>query len=332
MSRLFALSINPAMQLFRPQIADAIFMLGTMLENGRSLIEALEAMAFSSRNFRLRDAAFKAADMLKQGNSPETVFRNNEFFVFPPYVRYILACPLDDSIKGRILSSWNREGASHSTDLQSFYYPLQTLVVGMLSSMAIFLFVLPQFKEIMHGLQVQPDPVLKFFFSLDLNFTLVGLSAVGLIAILTIFIKWLIGMKKYGDYVNLLSVLSAVPLEDRSKVLSVLGSRVLFPSQYRSIKTFSGLLESGKTVNDSCELARFPVVLRWFLVMGFESENSTEMLKDGSFLLANAYQGKRKISVNIIEIFCILLMGICFGTLIYAVFSGITQLMQGAIL
>lgn len=330
------LGFIPGINFLNLHISEAVFTLGSLLENGRSLIDAIATIAASTKNSRLRKACLRAGEMLREGNSPHEVFLSHELHVLPTNVRYILGCRLSDKLKGIILTNWGKGRFTETLDFAALFIPIQTFVIGVFGFMSTSMFVLPQFREILWGMRVEPEPILRFFSSFDPGSIngetlLVLLGITGSAIFLFILVKWLFGMRNFTDNINFLTILAAVPHEDRHAVLSVLGSRVLFPAEFMKIKAFAGFLELGKSVNEACELARFPMFLQWFIVMGFESENSTEMLRDGSYLLKNMYKSRWKILFKITEVMVTITLGIAFGALIYAIFSGMAQVLRVAL-
>jgi type II secretory pathway component PulF len=328
--------MGPGMQIFHSHISEAMFTIGMFLERGRSLINALESVAVSARSYRLRDAAYKAADLLKQGIPPEQVFRSKDFFVFPAQIRYILACPLPEELKGKVIVGWYRRKFSLAVDYNAFFYPVMTLAIGILSSIALILFVIPQFREILYGLRIEPTPLLKFFFgadrfSFDLGLVMLMVAFASVLIIMVAVFRWFFRMRSIGDYINFLNIMASVPSQERLRVIPAICSRVIFASEFQKIRLFSTSIEQGKSIEEAVEHAGFPGFLRWFIGMCFFSENSTEMLNDGSFLLTTLFNSRSKLLMHMIEIMITISFGIFFGTIIYAIFSGMILILQSSI-
>lgn len=320
---------------FSDQTSESMFALARLLESGQPMVDALQNIGGSSRNLRLRDASLLASDQLNRGESPENVFRNSAMFVFPPFARYFLSCPVSDEIKGRLMSGWISGQVVFTISPVNLLYPFQTLAIGLLSSTSMVMFVLPQFKEIMLGMRIEAPPVLKFLFWFEFSmfspmFFLVLLLIAAFVGSFFLLVQKVLAIRTITDQIALLSILAAVEKVDRPRVLSLLGSKVLFPVENERIKKLAGALSQGKTPTQACDLAEVPMGLRWFLVMGLESENSGEMLGHGQHLLQNIWAARTELALALLEVTVMIILGIIFGTMIYGVFAGMSAVLQGA--
>ncbi len=321
-----------AFSFFLDKTSESFFALSQLLASGRPMINSLQNIAASSRSMAIRKAAQKASDLLQQGNTSAEVFRSPALNVFPAYARYILACPLSDQQKGKLLAGWMNGRVVFDINPLALFYPLQTFAVGVMCSTSLALLVLPQFREIMMGMKVKPP----FFFELMQMFEIslfnpyfyLFIGFVGaVLLILALCMKRLFTMKKTGDYIALLSILKELPPEDRLKVFSVLGTPVLFQNEHKMLKTFSQELEQGTSLNEACDRAGLPLHLRWFVMMGFESENSSEMLEHGCMLFRSTWVAKMEMVMVVMEIVVMITMGLIFGLMLGSVFSAMNAIL-----
>lgn len=322
--------------IFNDRNSEAMFALAKLLEGGRPLHSALESIAYSCQNYRLRDGMLIASEKIKEGESCEAIFSSVSMFVLPAFARYFLACPIPDRLKGSLMSGWLAGRNVFSIAPVSIYYPLQTLGVGLMSGTSMLIFVLPQFHEIMLGLKIETPWILNFFFNFTpspFNPWTISLFLLILLVLAAVFTlaRRFLSLRKVNDQIALLSILSSVEPEQRTMALTMLGNEIIFPSEHEKIKTLANAIKSGKTPAEACELAGIPMGLRWFIIMGFESENSSEMLDYGHQLLKNVWNAKIELLVAILEVSVILILGAIFGSMIYAVFSGMSAILMGSI-
>ncbi|GAB4279796.1 MAG: hypothetical protein Kow0029_23870 [Candidatus Rifleibacteriota bacterium] len=310
-----------------PQVSESIFALGAMLEKGNSLIKALDSISASTRDGRIREACLVASDRLKQGVAPESVFR--ELNVFPPYARYILACPMRDNLKGKLLLAQCRTRSASFREFQSLFLPVQTFAIGGLSSMTLLMFVVPQLNEILRNQGLRPSPFLSFLTDGGGFFAELTIICI-VIAFVFVFLKWVLDLNSSSDYLNLLNLFTVLDKNERLHVIKFLGSKILYPREYEKIKAFAVNLGAGLNIEDAGERAQLPMYIRWFLTLGNECEDSSEIIQNGRYLLENAYETRRKIMINILEILSVLILGVLFGTIIYTVFSTMIQIMAVA--
>lgn len=319
--------------MFKAQTTESVFSLAQILEQGRPLIDALQSVAVSTRKIRLRDAFLIAVDRLKQGISPTEIFSSRDLSVIPADVRYILSAPISDRQKGNLIRGMINGRTVFALNYMSFFYPFQTFAIGFLTATSTMLFVLPQFREILLGSGIEPPPLLKFLLGFDFNFfsPAIGLFFVGAILLVVVgflVLRHLFGLRKIGDYVSFLSILQALPPDERVAVLPVLGSRVLLPARYAGIKKLSSSLASGDSVEQACTSAGLPSYISWFVQIGLTGQNSTEMLEHGCNLLRNNWACRSEIILQMLEVTVVITLGGFFGTLNYAVFESMALVLR----
>ena len=318
------------------QKSEIVFTLAKLLEGGKPLPEALESLAFSCRDSQFRDAAMLAVDRLKNGYPPEEAFSSQTLFAFPTYCRYILSCPVADELKGKMLAGWLDGRIHFSIPPANIFYPIQTLGIGLLTATSTVMFVLPQFKEIMLSMRIEPTPFLKLLFMFEISLSnpifLVFLALVGLaIFALRSIIRRLMSLQEIPDQIVLLSILEAVDLKDRAKALALLGNKILLPRESGRAKVVAESLMAGKSIAEACETAQVPVRVSWFLSLGLESENSAEMLGQGKEFFRNLFNTRMELLVSFMEVAVILILGTTFGSMIYGIFEMMSLILQRSI-
>lgn len=315
---------------------EIMFTLAKLLEGGKPMVEALESVAYSCRDARFRDAATQIADRLKNGNPPEEAFASQTLFAFPAYSRYILSCPVTDVLKGRMLSGWLSGQIIFSIPPANIFYPVQTLGVGMITALSTLMFVLPQFSDIMQGMRIEPTPFLKILFMFEISLlnplflALVALSAGTLFVLMTV-VKRVMLLREIPDQIVLLSILEAVEVKDRAKALAILGNKTLLPYENSRVKAVAQSLMAGKNIAEACADAQMPVRLSWFLALGMESENSSEMLAQGKEFFKTLFNTRMELLVSFMEVGVVLILGTVFGSMIYGVFEMMSLILQRSI-
>lgn len=321
--------------LFRETKNSIIFSLGRLLSGGRSLINSLENVAVSSRDLHWRNGLLKAADLLKQGQNPEQVFRNAELYMLPPAVRYILGSPVPERQKGQLITGWVNGQLSFTFNFFTLFYPFQTFAVGTMTAMSLAMFVLPQFREIIMGLRVKLSPFLSMMLGTEgyLFSPMMGILALLIAAIALVFYLVLgrsLNLRVISDYACLLSMLEATDAEFRPEAFKIFGSRILFPSQFTQIKSFAAALSAGKSPAEAGEVSGIPAYINWFISLGLEGKNSTEMLSQGVMLLRESWVDRFEVFMTFLEAFVTVALGSFFGLSIYLVFAVMSSILQGA--
>jgi hypothetical protein len=333
----FLISENPFMAMLGRRSNSINFAIGEMLRSGKPMADVLKIIEKNTVNSRIKNACKHASSQLSQGRKPEEIFRSREFMIFRPSVRYVLSCPLNDRLKGIIICCVETTKFDHPINIGSLFFLLATIFIGAFVFIAKIMFVFPQFKEIMLGLNIEPPTVLKFFFSIDgSNFSLAMLAVLlfffGFGVIIYYLLKNLAGLKNYSEQARLLDLLASIPPDKRIETIRVLSSKTLFNKLSSNLRSFSTALDSGLSIVEACEEAKFSVLMQWFLCLGLESNESNESLKSGSLLMNSVYSGRLKMIITFIESVGTIFIGLAVGITIYAVFAGMNNLLLGIML
>lgn len=320
-------------------IADNIFHLGMLLGENRSLPVALRELAAFSGNSRLKAAAASAAERLAAGQNCEEVFASGDMGAFGNFARYILAAPMPDKTKGRLLSSWKRRSGSFVEVSGQLVYCFQSLAIGLLSCVSLIFFVLPQFSEIMRGLRIKVAPgamslhlwLLELVSgdSLVVVFFL-GLLVTGAIGIAVFIARRLFKVREIIDEMNLFNLLMVVEPEERCAVMELMAVSSNFPKLHRKFKSFATSLRQGEDLPGACQKAGLGTLTSWFLQMAMTSEVGADTLSQGVTLLETTYEMSMVRTTRVAEIVSVGGQGLVFGLFAYVVFQSMITIMLGA--
>ncbi len=321
-------------------VEENLFHLGMLLNSGISLPEALKDLSDFSGNLRLKNASLHAASMLAAGNPPSEVFAADQMRVFTGFARFILASPLSDSIKGRLLSNWKRNGKSYAEISKSLFYCVQSLLIGLMTCMTLLIFVLPQFREIMSGLKLTPDSdsfnLSLWFLDLLGSSEMTGLVLLGFLFTTGIAFIVLAGQKIFKtseivEEVNLFYLLNAVNFEDRLRTLEIMAVSHNFPRSFNRLKAFATALRESGNANQACKKAGLDQFLSWFLNLAFTQGSDDRIISQGALLLETRYQCSIEKTTRLAEIFSVAGQGIIFGFVAFVVFQMMNQILLGVI-
>jgi len=311
--------------------------LGLLLCDAMPLPQALRQIAITAEDRKVKVAAARAAELMAAGNSASDVFARSEMKAFSPRARYILASPLTEDLKGRLLSGWRFNKTSAFAVLEHLYYPAQILVFGMLVVFFLAMFVLPQFREIMMGSGIEPQGVqswvFKVFFEHDILAILFAAPAVFVVLMAVVFFvsKTFFGAYKSFDELNLLRLLKAVPAADRFKVLEVMAAPHNFPRLGVKLKAFARAINNGEEIIPACREAGLDSAMAWFVQLSAGHDENSLILEQGAQMLESQVNCALERSGRMLEIFSVLMLGLGFGLITYTVFQSMITIMMGAI-
>lgn len=320
-------------------LADNIFHLGMLLSEQRSLPVALRELAAFSGNRRVKAAAASAAERLAAGQNCEEVFASGEMGAFGGFARYILAAPMADKTKGRILSSWKRRSGSFVEVSGQLVYCFQSLAIGLLSCISLIFFVLPQFSEIMRGLKLKVAPgvmslhlwLLEFVSgdSLGVVFVL-GLLVVGAMGIAILLARRFFKVREIIDEVNLFNLLRVVEPAERCGVIELMAVSSNFPKLHKKLRIFAASLRQGEDLPGACQKAGLGSLTSWFLQMAMINDADETTLAQGAALLETTYEMSMIRTTRVAEIVSVGGQGLVFGLFAYVVFQSMITIMLGA--
>lgn len=314
-----------------------VFNLGILLRDGIPLVQALRQVAVNSQNRSIKNSAARAAELLAAGNACAEVFAGSETRGFPAHARFILASPLEDPLKGHLLSSWQPRYPSAFSFTMHLYYPAQSIAIGFLSMLSLVMFVLPQFREIMLGTGLPLNGISgwiidTFCRSEALLLIFFAPFCIGAILAMVFYIgKFLFGAYDSYDQLNLFRMLSQIPSAQRFRVLEVMAAPHNFPQLARPLKAFARAVNSGESIVPAAEKSGLDGLTSWFLQLSAIDAGSSLILEQGATLLETRVNCGLERAGRLLEIASVLLQGVLFGGVIFAVFQTMINIMLGAI-
>lgn len=326
------------MALYGPsgRIQAAVTGLGILLQNNSSLVQALTTMGNTSDHARVRHACRSAAKMLSEGAEPLEAIRSAEMAVFPQYVRVIIAAPIPDTIKGRLLTDWQNREESNSELLGRFIFPMITFIMSIPLTMSLLMFVLPQFVEISRGLEIEFSPfislVVKFFSFGDLAiltyiFAVVATS-VGLVVLSLTLLKYLRGTSI--DEIDLYRILAATEPEYRVKVLEVLAIPHILPKLHGKIRAFLMQVEQGATLQQALKVAKLDTFQQWFITLALNCETDGQLMSQAAEMVESRVETTFSITGDVITVLTIIIQGVIIGGTVYSCMRFILDIMAAS--
>lgn len=317
---------------------EAIFQLGLLLRAGLPMPEAMRNLATSSSEKKIKVAAARSAELLAMGNEHAEVFADPQMTVFSGRVRYILAAPVSDKLKGALLCDWHITMNRWAETMKAMIYPLQSMAIGFFSCLSLFVFVLPQFREICSGLRIELPPFSAWLLGLTVGTEgslILVLSAAAILSaglLLGIYlIRVFYGASAIRDELNFLRMLAAVPANERIRVAVIMSVPLHFPTMHHRFSKFANDFAGGSDINSAATNAGLDLFICWFLNLGLSENADPETLSQGASLLEARFDGSCARAISIIEVCSVLLQGLVFGGVAYAVFQLMSVIMLGSI-
>lgn len=314
-----------------------MFHLGVLLREKMPLPQALRQLALSADSRAIKTAAASAAERLSAGHPAAEVFAGRDMNAFPAHCRYILASPLPEETRGRLLCGWQNDGSLTFSFVQHLYYPLQILLIGLMTVLSLAMFVLPQFREILGGSGLKMTGIEKWvfdlFFSHDILEMLFAAPLVFIIAMTLIYYiaRITFGTRSSLDELSLFRLLKAVPADQRFKVLEAMAAKHNFPTLHAKLKNFARAVNGGQTIVSASQEAGLSGTTAWFVQIAAATEENSPILEQGAEMLETRVSCAMQRAGSLLEIFAVLSQGLMFGLIVYTVFKAMITIMLGAI-
>jgi hypothetical protein len=240
------------------------------LESGLSLAEALEG-AINAPFVPFQRFFASAAQSLQQGLPPHEVFTQESANVLPGPIRGLLGSGLTDPEKGTFLA--------HLIDSLFVDEPLTTqgitvalvdfLIVGQ-CIVALVMFVLPQFREIALGMQVDlPLPMQLMLIISDgmINWWFVVIPVFFFFVGGVNLVDWRGVLGGPGlEIVRVLRLMQGVPRERHLPILETVAHPLLQPRSHRLLRTIKDALVAGTPIDRLAQRQiGLPADLAWAL-------------------------------------------------------------------
>lgn len=341
----------------KPKLRNLVFFsrqFATMINAGIPMLRCLEILASQTRDPALKMAVVEVASDVRGGSSLNEALAKHPFVFSRLYVNMVRAAELGgvlDEILDRLAAFLEYELEVRGKIKSAMTYPVLVLAFSIIMLFALFTFVLPKFKEIFEGMNVQVPKVTAVLFGIgDLfqNFWwAIILTAVGIFA----------GIKVWGRTPQ-----GAYQLDFIKLKLPIVGELVLKMSVARFARTLGTLLSSGVPMMRSLEIvgdtsgnrvliqaidqARvairegqklsqplvasglFPPMVTQMVDVGEESGRLSDMLVKVSEFYDREVETTVKGLTTMIEPLLIIFMGIIVGFIAISVMTPIFQLVN----
>ncbi len=315
-----------------------MFHLGVLLREKMPLPQALRQMAMTADSRSIKTAAASAAEKLSAGHSASEVFAGRDMKAFPAHCRYILAAPLSEETRGRLLCGWQNDSSRAFSFIQYLGYPIQVFLIGLFMVLSLAMFVLPQFREIFAGSGLKMTGlerwVFDLFFAHDILDMLFAAPLLFIVAMMAVFYiaRIIFGTRSSFDELSLFRLLSEVPADQRFKVLEVMAVKHNFPALHAKLKSFARAVNGGQAIVDASRESGLNGTIAWFVQLAAaEEEDNTSILEQGALMLETRVNCAMQRAGSLIEIFAVLSQGLMFGLIVYTVFQAMITIMLGAI-
>lgn len=328
--------------------------LAVMIKTGVPFVEALEAVATSTKNPRVIEALQSIKEDVVGGQSLSGAMRNTGG-AFPPLVADMVRVAeeggrLDVALKSAA-SYLSRSAELRKRVANAMMYPCVMMAVSILTVMTLVLFVIPRFAGIFSKSGVEIPATTKAMLALSTTaqknpmilvtglLVLVGAIIVVLRteSIRTQVARWLFRAPVLGPLLRQLSISRAVQsiatlLSSNVPLLSALehGAKV---SGYRPVS--DALLrarhdvEHGASLSESLRVSSvFPAMLLQLVTVGERTGQLASLLQSGSESLETEVDARLKALVTIVEPLMIVVMGVIVGGITLSIITPIYNVVQ----
>jgi type IV pilus assembly protein PilC len=341
----------------KPKLRNLVFFsrqFATMINAGIPMLRCLEILSAQTRDPALKSAIVEVTSDVRGGSSLNEALAKHPMVFSRLYVNMVRAAELGgvlDEILDRLAAFLEYEMEVRGKIKSAMTYPILVLAFSIIMLFALFTFVLPKFKEIFEGMNVQVPKVTAILFGIgDLfqNFWwAIILTAVGAF----------VGLKLWGRTPQ-----GAYQLDFIKLKLPIVGELVLKMSVARFARTLGTLLSSGVPMMRSLEIvgdtsgnrvliqaidqARvairegqklsdplvasglFPPMVTQMVDVGEESGRLSDMLVKVSEFYDREVETTVKGLTTMIEPLLIIFMGVIVGFIAISVMTPIFQLVN----
>ncbi|MCL6623776.1 MAG: type II secretion system F family protein [Fimbriimonadales bacterium] len=341
----------------KPKLRNLVFFsrqFATMINAGIPMLRCLEILSAQTRDPALKSAIVEVTSDVRGGSSLNEALAKHPLVFSRLYVNMVRAAELGgvlDEILDRLAAFLEYEMEVRGKIKSAMTYPILVLAFSIIMLFALFTFVLPKFKEIFEGMNVQVPKVKAILFGIgDLfqNFWwAMILTAVGAF----------MGLKLWGRTPQ-----GAYQLDFIKLKLPIVGELVLKMSVARFARTLGTLLSSGVPMMRSLEIvgdtsgnrvliqaidqARvairegqklsdplvasglFPPMVTQMVDVGEESGRLSDMLVKVSEFYDREVETTVKGLTTMIEPLLIIFMGVIVGFIAISVMTPIFQLVN----
>lgn len=326
----------------------------TMVDAGIPILRCLEILVTQAKDPALRVAATEVASDVRGGLSLNESMSKHPHVFSKLYVNMIRAAELGgilDTILDRLAGFLEYENEVRGKIKSAMMYPVMVLFFSIAMLFALFTFVLPKFKEIFEGMDVEIPPVTQFLFNVGDFFQSFWWMMIILV------IGGFIGLKLWGRTPK-----GAYSLDQFKLRIPIIGELVLKMSIARFARTFGLLISSGvpmmrsleivgetsgnRVIVEAIENARisiregqklstpmvasglFPAMVTQMIDVGEESGRLSEMLVKVGDFYDQEVETTVKGLTSMIEPMLIIFMGVIVGFIAISVMTPIFKLVN----
>lgn len=220
--------------------------LATMIDAGIPILKSLDALQTQTKNQTLREIIGVVQQDVKGGSSlADALSKHPQAFskLYVNMVRAAEAGGILDQILDRLSQFLEKELEVRQKIKSAMMYPVLVLIFSVFMTMALFMFVLPRFKEIFTSMNVKMPATTQFLFSLSDWAVAYWYIPPALLVGAIVFVK------QYGKGPKGRYQIDLMKLK-----LPIIGDLVLKMSISRFARTFGVLIASGVPMMRSLEI------------------------------------------------------------------------------
>jgi len=308
----------------------------TMIDAGIPILRCLEILAEQTKDPILKPSIVAVTQDVKGGLSLNEAMAKHPAVFNKLYVNMIRAAELGgilDIILDRLSSFLEYESEVRAKIKGAMMYPVLVLIFSQIMLFALFSFVLPRFKGIFEGMDVEMPPVTAALFKLGdfcqaywwMILLFVGGTIFGLklpvVGELTLKMSVARFCRTFGTLIN-----SGVPMMRGLEIVGeTLGNAVLIEA---IDKTRLSIREGNRLCVPLTECGLFPLMVTQMIDVGEETGRLSEMLvKVGDFYDAEVDSTVKGLT-SMIEPLLIIFLGVVVGFIAISVMAPIFKLVQ----
>lgn len=328
-------------------LAHTVLQLAALLKSGIPMDEALESLAETAENTRLRRALARVRVSLREGDSLSASMAEDE--TFPPMLVRMVAAGEEAGQPGAILdryANFLQEELEHRRSLQSaLTYPVVLVVMSIALLVSLLAFLTPVVQEMYASMDRELPPITQVMVSLGMGlrswgvYAMLGLGAAGVLTWRTLprltVDRWKMNLPLLGSLVRAglmsrwartLGMLygAGVPL-----VRALQMSREVVDNEFlnRELRGVEKAVERGDSLAVSMgRVWLVPPLLQQFLRTGERTGDLEPMLESAAGFYERELTRRRTAMVRWMEPGLILFMGLVVGLLVVSALLPLSQL------
>ncbi len=323
---------------FKTTAKELEFRLGVMLYGDTGMQAAFKILARTAEQRLFASSLDRVAVKLEQG---ETLTKGRLIGLLPFFSNRtidILLSDLKNKTKGKLLTSWNWVDHRVFSIKKGIIISIFSFGIGGFTLLMQLAFVLPQFSEILYGLNVN-SPLGNIYIDFEqLSYYLPVLLILFPIFMIVFsgyfagFLEKLVGGRRLCDRINLYRMLSVIPSEERLNAISSLGaSKDVFFDEGAAYKRFADVVLSGNEYDVATGITKLGAHFSWLLSPQETPDSGSGLLES----LADMHYAKlvtiRTRVDKAFESFLLLVNGLILGSAVWFVFSSLMAILEGVI-